>query len=296
MSEHQSRECAYRSARELGTGITGLSERSAGFWEVSNSDAISYPPGGHASFAEVEETSYWFNHRNAVIASIVGRFPPGGLIADVGGGNGYVSLGLRRAGFESVVIEPGAVGAHCAHDRGLPVVMAPFEKLALPAGSLAAAGLFDVLEHIDDDAATLAQLRTYLQPRGRLYLTVPAFNWLWSSEDDHAGHFRRYTLDSLSTLLIAQGFEVEFATYFFAPLVAPILALRSLPTRLKLGKANQPAAVDVDHRLPSGIVGTTLSHLLSWEAARIARGSTVPFGSSCLLVARRADGRTAAVA
>lgn len=289
MSEHKAREQAYRSAREFSAGIAGLRERSAGFWEVSSSDVISYPPGGHSSFAEVEETSYWFNHRNAVIASAVRRFPPAGLIADVGGGNGYVSLGLRQAGFASVVIEPGAAGATCAHERGLPVVMAPFEKLTLPAQSLAAAGLFDVLEHIDDDAATLAQLRNYLEPDGRLYLTVPAFGWLWSREDEHAGHFRRYTLDSLSKLVSAQGFAVEYATYFFAPLVAPILALRALPTRLKLGKASGPAAVEDDHRLPSGIVGATLSQCLSWEAARIARGSSVPFGSSCLLVARRAD-------
>jgi hypothetical protein len=166
--------------------------------------------------------------------------------------------------------------------------MAPFEKLDLPAGSITAVGLFDVLEHIENDAETLARLRTCLEPHGRIYLTVPAFDWLWSSEDELAGHFRRYTLKSLSKLVISQGFEVEFGTYFFAPLVAPIFALRSIPSYLKSGRPGQAARVEVDHKLPSGAAGRALSRLFSLEAKRISRGRLVPFGSSCLLVARRA--------
>ncbi len=290
MNEHMLDEQAVKSARRFSAGIAALRERKAGFWEVASNNPVSYPPGGHSSFAAVEDSSYWFNHRNAVIASVIRRFPPEGLIADVGGGNGYVSLGLRQAGFQSVVIEPGAEGAHCAYDRGLPVVMAPFEKLSLPAHSIPAAGLFDVIEHIEDDSATLAQLHTYLESDGRIYLTVPAFTWLWSSEDEHAGHFRRYTLGSLSKVVAAQGFEVEYATYFFAPLVAPILALRSIPSLVRRGKADRPSAVDVDHRLPSGLAGKALARMLSWEAHRIARGGSMPFGSSCLLVARASNG------
>ena len=276
-----------QAVRLFADGIPGLRERSPLFWETAGTGDISYPAGGHASFAAVEQTSYWFNHRNAVIASTVKRHPPRGAIVDVGGGNGYVSLGLRKAGFDTLVVEPGSVGAHCAYDRGLPVIMAPFERLDVPAGSIPAAGLFDVLEHIEDDAGALRSLHAAMQPGGMLYLAVPAFGWLWSAEDVHAGHFRRYTQGRLAKLVAAQGFTVEYATYFFSMLVPPVLALRSIPSRLGI-KTKEPSAAADDHRLPGGAVGSALSRAMAWEARRIAAGGTVPLGSSCLLVARRA--------
>lgn len=267
--------------------IPGLDERTPLFWEAAGAGDVSYPTGGHASFAAIEHTSYWFNHRNDVIASVVTRHPPRGTIVDVGGGNGYVSLGLRKAGFDSVVVEPGSVGAHCAHDRGLPVIMAPFEQLDVPPGSMTAAGLFDVLEHIEDDAAALRSLHAAMEPGGMLYLAVPAFTWLWSAEDVHAGHFRRYTRGGLAKLVAAQGFTVECATYFFSMLVPPVLALRAAPSRLGI-RVKEPSSTADDHKLPGGPVGKAMSRAMAWEAQRIAAGRAVPFGSSCLLVARRA--------
>jgi hypothetical protein len=37
--------------------------------------------------------------------------------------------------------------------------------------------------------------------------TVPAFSFLWSEEDVLAGHFRLYTLSSISKVLKSSGFE-----------------------------------------------------------------------------------------
>ncbi|NJC06730.1 SAM-dependent methyltransferase [Sphingomonas kaistensis] len=288
MSRQTVSQQTLEAACDFSSGISGLRAPRPGFWEFSNGDGISYPPGGHTSLAHVEEASYWFKHRNAIISSVVQQFPPEGIIIDIGGGNGYVSLGLREAGFQSVVIEPGRAGAECAYGRGLPVLMAPFQDLEIPSASVGAAGLFDVLEHIEDDAAALGHLRASLKPAGRIYLTVPAFKWLWSTEDDYAGHFRRYTLASLSKLVSSAGFQVEFGTYFFSSLVAPIFALRSIPSWLRLTNAGSPSSVDADHRLPSGTIGKGFSRSFAWEADRISGRRSVPFGSSCLLVARRA--------
>jgi hypothetical protein len=51
----------------------------------------------------VEDSSYWFGHRNARIVELVRQFPPNGLIFDIGGGNGFVAKGLEEAGFATVV-------------------------------------------------------------------------------------------------------------------------------------------------------------------------------------------------
>ncbi|NIM10828.1 MAG: hypothetical protein GTO45_02460 [Candidatus Aminicenantes bacterium] len=61
--------------------------------------------------------------------------------------------------------------------------------------------LFDVGEHIRDDWAFLKTVSYLLESGGKLYITVPAFRFLWSTDNDYAGHFKRYTLKSMRILL-----------------------------------------------------------------------------------------------
>lgn len=68
---------------------------------------------------------------------------------------------------------------------------------------------FEVLEHIEDDAGTLAQWRSWIRPGGRMLLSVPARMARWSPSDVWAGHFRRYERQGLLDLLRRSGFEVE---------------------------------------------------------------------------------------
>jgi 2-polyprenyl-3-methyl-5-hydroxy-6-metoxy-1,4-benzoquinol methylase len=53
--------------------------------------------------------------------------------------------------------------------------------------------LINVLEHIEDDAGTLAHLTRLLRPGGRLVIYVPALNGLYGPWDRKVGHFRRYS-------------------------------------------------------------------------------------------------------
>jgi SAM-dependent methyltransferase len=67
----------------------------------------------------------------------------------------------------------------------------------------------NVLEHIEDDAGTLRNIRTTLEPGGRLLLLVPNGPDAYGSIDKAIGHFRRYTQPGLKTLLEENGYEVE---------------------------------------------------------------------------------------
>lgn len=71
----------------------------------------------------------------------------------------------------------------------------------------------NVLEHIEDDVATLTKLRSHMIPGGRLAVFVPAFDMIWTSLDDKVGHYRRYTTASLSKALEAAGFDVREIAY-----------------------------------------------------------------------------------
>jgi hypothetical protein len=169
----------------------GLEQRPDGIWYASRQSPIDYPDEANAFCFAVEDRSFWFRYRNAFIIEAVGRFPPSGWIADVGAGNGYVSLALQRSGFSSVVIEPGPIGIRNALSRRIgPLVCSTLNDARFIPASVPAAGLFDVLEHIKD-ADFLRRLHELLVAGGRLYVTVPAFDSLWSAEDQLTGHHRR---------------------------------------------------------------------------------------------------------
>lgn len=261
-----------------------------GIWYAPNQESVSYPSLGNEECFELEDSSFWFQHRNACIAAAVRQFPPppGDSIFDIGGGNGFVSLNLFRAGFDVVVVEPGRVGATNSKQRGLPaVVCATSSSAGIPRSSLGAVGLFDVIEHIEEDVAFLASLRALMKSGGRLYATVPAHSILWSGEDEAAGHFRRYTLRSLSTALERGGFRREYATYFFRPLPLPIFLLRAVPYRLGRSRASHPSPLDTrrDHVLQEGLATRALFRILSSEVNAIASRRTMRVGASCLIVA-----------
>ena len=168
---------------------------------------MSYPSEGNETCYLIEDESFWFRHRNHCILECMRAYPPTGAVFDVGGGNGFVSLGMQNSGYECVLVEPGVAGACNARDRGLAdVICSTLEDAGFPAHSLPAIGIFDVVEHIEDEQRFLRHLRELLRPGGRIYVTAPAYRWLWSSDDDFSGHFRRYTRASLVREMNRAGF------------------------------------------------------------------------------------------
>lgn len=265
--------------------VPGLVKTGARQWALSPTAAVSFPADAHTSLAGIEERSYWFKHRNDVIIAAVKQHPPNGIIFDVGGGNGFVSAGLHKAGFSCAVVEPGTIGAANAAARGLPVICAPFQDLHPANESMPAIGMFDVLEHIEDDIGVLSEIHRVLKPGGRFYVAVPSHNLLWSKEDADAGHFRRYTLHGLSKLLAKAGFVVDYKTYFFAILILPIFLIRALPARLGLQSSNRDDGQD--HAPPSGVIGYAFRHSFRRELAKISAGQASGIGASCLVAAHK---------
>ena len=265
-----------------------LERGTDGLWWPRTRSRVDYPDQGNAFCFQVEDHSFWFQHRNACILAVMSRLPPGGVLFDIGGGNGFVARALVAAGLPAVVVEPGPEGARNARSRGLdPVICSTLDDAGFAEGALPAAGLFDVLEHIDDDRAVLQRLATLIAPGGRLYVTVPAYQWLWSTEDAISGHHRRYTTSGLTRVIRAAGFTVEFSSYLFWPLPLPILLLRAIPSRLGRRPTADLDAIRRELKPPSGPAVQALMAVLDLERRWLARGRRIPIGGSSLLVARR---------
>jgi SAM-dependent methyltransferase len=273
---------------DLATLSDRLVRDATGIWTSRGAETarLSFPADAHALNFKVEDDSFWFQHRNEVLASALARFPLAGPFLDIGAGNGVVSKRLEAAGIETVVLEPGPNGASYARQRGLAnVVCATLEDAAFHPGSFGGAGLFDVIEHVEDPAPLLAAARRVLRPRGVLAVTVPSYEWLWSDADDQAGHFRRYTRRRLRAELDRAGFDVEWASYFFTALTVPIFIGRSL--RYRFAKPDRDTVVRAaeNEHSPGRIARLAIDALLGPELGVVQRGGALPFGSSILAIA-----------
>ena len=263
-----------------------------GIYHAGKSDSLSYPNTGNALCFEVEDKSFWFRHRNSCIIQLISNYPPHikGPIFDIGGGNGCVAKSILDSGWDVVLVEPGPSGAKNAKKRGIPhVVCATTHTAQLKQGTLPAIGVFDVVEHIEDDVDFLQNLWKLLAPGGMLYLTVPSYKFLWSQEDNNAGHFHRYSLKQIEKKVSNIGFEIFYSTYIFQWIVVAVGLFRALPYRcgFRPQSKDKSAQFQKDHVLKKGFSFNLLSSLLKQERSKVAKKLKLPFGGSCMLAARK---------
>jgi SAM-dependent methyltransferase len=239
-------------------------------------------PAYAAVHAEEDRAHWWFLGRRAVILAEMARRLPAGRarMAELGCGSGGMLEALSRFG-TAVGVEMDAALRARAQGRGLDVRAGALpDRIPLDPGRWDAVCLFDVLEHVDDEAGALAACRRLLVPGGRLFVTVPAYAWLWSRHDELLGHRRRYTARALRQVAERAGFAVERLTYFNTILAPPIMAVRIVRAALR-----RPGH-DLDR--PAPWLNRALAACFSAEA-RLLRWTSPPFGISILVVARRAN-------
>jgi 2-polyprenyl-3-methyl-5-hydroxy-6-metoxy-1,4-benzoquinol methylase len=154
------------------------------------------------------------------------------LIWEVGAGGGLVAIHLKKAGFTVIAIEPLENGARSLQNAGFTTYLGTLEDLSLPESSIGCIGVFDVLEHLEYPEQLLSEIKRILRPGGILLTTVPANQWLFSDYDLSIGHFRRYSRQTLNSMLEKIGFENNQCSYFFFSLVLPAYILRVIPFKL----------------------------------------------------------------
>jgi SAM-dependent methyltransferase len=144
---------------------------------------------------------------------------------------------LARRGFEGVGLEISSEALPLARQAARPYE----PKLRVVGSEDALRGerfqyllAFEVLEHIEDDAAALVQWQDWLEPNGKLILSVPAHMKKWTPEDDIAGHYRRYEKNGLRRLLQTCGFTVEALWSYGFPLTTLTRPIRIVLYRSRL--------------------------------------------------------------
>jgi SAM-dependent methyltransferase len=241
-------------------------------------------PDAYLEMAETEAEHWWFRARRDVLSCVLRRLalPHGARVLEVGcgtGGNldmlaGFGTVSGLEMNAAARALSARKTGAHfdiragrCPDD--LPFSGERFDLICF----------FDCLEHIADDVGSLAGVQALLVPGGRIVVTVPAGQGLWSAHDVFLHHYRRYSRDSLAQCATAAGFEVERITYFNTLLFPLAVAARWLDRALRRDRSTGDA-------IPPAPLNAALYRIFRAERHWVAHG-TLPYGVSLLAILRK---------
>ena len=227
---------------------------------------------------EIEESHWWFQGKRELLETLLEDVRPGARLLDLGcGTGGMLRRWMARASCAGVDRSPLALRI-CRSKGFESVVRAELQKPPFRPGTFDVVLILDVLEHLEDDLGFLSSAATLCAPCGRLVISVPAFQALWSRHDETFQHRRRYRLQQLATLVERAGLVPERLTYTNAlvfPLAAP---WRMLTQRVGLAPRH-------DFFTLPGPLNRVLVRAYQLEA-RILRRWDLPFGLSAVVVAR----------
>ncbi len=128
---------------------------------------------------------------------------------DIGGGSGSLSLFLANQGWQGSLVDSSrsAYAWACCMLEGTPVKVILGDVSTVPQ-MFSTVCLFDVIEHVKNDAALVRKARALLVPGGHILIAVPMHQSEWRNDDGNYGHFRRYEPVQLKKLLEKTGFQV----------------------------------------------------------------------------------------
>ncbi len=233
-----------------------------------------------AIYPELYRRHWWWRVREDILlrrlAPLLGDIDHPVRILDVGCGAGLFFDALDRFGrVEGIESDPIAL-AHAGRWRDR-IHLGELNERFKPVEPYDVILMLDVLEHLDYPERLLRDAKALLRRGGRVVVTVPAFNWLWTSHDDLNHHVCRYTGAQMRKTVGAAGLRVTQSTYLFQSLVIPKLLLR-------LQEALLSAAAS-----PPSIPGRTMNAaLIAWYRAEYAVARSLPFGTSLMVVAEPA--------
>jgi SAM-dependent methyltransferase len=229
--------------------------------------------GFYDRYFELEGRHWWFVGRRRIIREEVERSlralapPPSGTpsLLDIGCGTGAMLVELAQFGHVQGTERERAAAEYARQRSFADVSVAGSPPLPFETGSFDLVTILDVLEHIDDDVAMVAEIRRLLRPGGRMVATVPAFPGLWGRQDEISHH--------------------ERLTYFNTALFVPIATVRLLR---RLRPDHGELSSDFEMTTP-GIINEALGRVFSLEASWLA-SRNLPFGVSLMAVAERPPG------
>jgi len=237
----------------------------------------------YRKFFEVQKKHWWFVSKKKIVLDFIDRYLSSNdnhKILDIGCGSGLMLNALEQIG--------DTYGMDMSDDAinfSKEIFSGTVKKGMLPDNipydeeyfSLVVA--LDVIEHVNDDRASLNAIRSHIAEGGQAVISVPACMFLWSEHDVLNEHKRRYTLEELKGKLIDAGFTIEKISYFNTFLFPLISLVRMINNLLK-----RKGSSEID--LPHPFINFIVEKIFSLEKYFL-RIMNFPIGVSVLAVVRK---------
>lgn len=180
--------------------------------------------------AEQDQVHWWYVARRRILSDLIEReirLPSDARLLEIGCGTGHNLDMLGRFGrLDAIELDPSARAlasqrlGHAVADAALPELPGVADR------TYHLIALLDVLEHVDGDEAALRSIADKLAPGGKILVTVPAYQWMWSAHDEAHHHKRRYSKRGLRAVAEKVGLKADRIGYFNSLLFPLAAAVR----------------------------------------------------------------------
>lgn len=234
---------------------------------------------------ELQDQHWWFVGRQKVIESFLDMEKMakagsqvleigcgvGGNVNLLGGSASYLGIDMHLPAVEYCKEKYPQHNFNCSRIEDMPD--------ELKSSNFNSIYFLDVLEHLDQDLEVLKSARVFLQIGGKMLITVPAFNFLWSPHDEFVHHVRRYTKNSLKLTLEKAGYKVERISYFNY-ILFPLALIQRIGMKLTRKKLSRHIST------PPYLINTFFERVFAFEA-KLLKFVNLPVGLSIIAVASR---------
>ena len=177
-----------------------------------------------------DTTHWWYRARRDILSDYLTRYgalPRDARILEIGCGTGHNLPMLASFGEVDAIEIDETAGKFAAERLGKPIGTSPLPELTgVEPGTYDLVAVLDVVEHVEDDVAALKAIASVLKPGGKILITVPAHQWMWSAHDVVNHHKRRYSKGTLTEALKKAGLGWKKLRWFNSLLFPAAVAAR----------------------------------------------------------------------
>jgi SAM-dependent methyltransferase len=244
----------------------------------------------YKEYLKLEREHWWFKARLEILEQITHQLSikinNNPKILNAGAATGATSVMLKKYGDVLSLEYDKDCAEYLSEILDEEVLNNSLTNLPLDKQSLDLVCAFDVIEHIEEHEKAIQEINRVLKCNGYIFLTVPAFNFLWSKHDDINHHFRRYRINELKKILNKNGFTIEYSSYFNFFLFLPIFFIRLFSKLLPNKKRDESTGSDFE-KFNSNLLNKFLYKIFLSESALLKRKIKLPFGVSALVIAKK---------
>lgn len=240
-------------------------------------------------FAELEQRHFWFRGRRRIFFDLLDRALERREdleVLEVGCGPGGMLDNLSRYGRVHALDIAHDAMRYCKQRGYERVVTGSGTELPFGDNLFDLVAAFDAIEHIPDDNLALREIHRVLKPGGKVFVSVPAYQFLFSQNDRLVHHQRRYTRRLLRERFEAAGLKPVKLSYFNS-LLFPLI----LPAVMVLKAKERFVGLPDDQTNLSHEFSGPVNELFAWfmgSERHLLRHTEFPFGHSLIGIAEAA--------